>query len=760
MAVRRRALPAEAAAKTTDAAAAGKDAAVATGFRDDESRTTTTRTTTACLGEAAGSTTPSFRAVVGVDAADLCSWRRFVAMLYRPTDPASLAVIRILFGLLMAIDTLEERGLGEADLRWGSPKRCYFPLFDFLRPLPLAWMCMIYFAIWLGAVGMMLGYRFHLSCLLFAVPYWFVLLLDKSRWNNHSYLFGICALLLSRSSAHHYLSVDAWLHSWRDRPVPLWNYGALRLQFFLLYFLAGVKKLDAEWLGGFPMRHLNNHWVFEPFKLVLSPEQVDYWIVHVTGFTLDLTIGFWMYLDATRPVAFIFCAMFHLMNSRLFMIGMFPYVCLATMPLFCHNDWPRTLCAAWRGWWRPQGGADPGACRQPDERLSWAWLHPERHRDLVADAGCLLSDDGRPASKKSKAADGVSSLRWYHHLTAVLLLSHTGLQLFLPYSHFITKGYNTWTNGLYGYSWDMMIHSWDTILVVVKVVEKDTGREHFLDPDAWVVSDRWARHADMAKQYAKCVERNLLAELGHGARGGGMRGGGGAPAGLGSDKLAVHVDVWCSLNGRFQQRIFDPRVDLLSAPWSPFQPVPWVMPLLNQLSPMRRRIRELEEQVQARSNYSDALFVADFPGLHLENYISDQLEAVTLTVLSGRVVLELNPPLTGAPAAPHVTPGNVTLEAGASAPVPSKAFHRVHTVSDAPATYMYAYTNLKRRRELEQGDKGRKGRKPETRQSDRKSLLGGLRARARTVKRAVTLVSSAFLNILYSVPMVHTVRVG
>lgn len=30
-------------------------------------------------------------------------------------------------------------------------------------------------------------------------------------------------------------------------------------------------------------------------------------------------------------------------------------------------------------------------------------------------------------------------LRWYHHLTAVLLLSHTGMQLFLPYSHFITK---------------------------------------------------------------------------------------------------------------------------------------------------------------------------------------------------------------------------------------------------------------------------------------------------------------------------------
>lgn len=160
----------------------------------------------------------------------------------------------------------------------------------------------------------------------------------------------------------------------------------------------------------------------------------------------------------------------------------------------------------------------------------------------------------------------------------------------------------------------------------------------------------------------------------------------------------------------------------------------------------------LDPQVQARSNYSDALFVADFPGLHLENYISDQLEDVTLTVLEGRVVLELNPALTGAPAAPHVRRANVTLEAGGSAPVPSRAFHRVHTVSDTPACYMYAYTNLKRMREVRTP--------PEPPVADRKTLLGSVRSRVKNVKRAVTLVSSALLNILYSVPMVKSLRVG
>lgn len=161
-------------------------------------------------------------------------------------------------------------------------------------------------------------------------------------------------------------------------------------------------------------------------------------------------------------------------------------------------------------------------------------------------------------------------------------------------------------------------------------------------------------------------------------------------------------------------------------------------------------------QVHARSNYSDALFVADFPGLHLENYISEQLENVTLTVLSGRVVLELNPPLRGAPTAPHVRRTNLTLLEGESAAVPSRVFHRVHTVSDSPACYMYAYTNLKRMRE----DRQQQPAELDDKKTLLGAILGAILARGRAARRAVSLVSSALLNILYSVPMVQTVRLG
>ena len=62
-------------------------------------------------------------------------------------------------------------------------------------------------------------------------------------------------------------SVDNYLYaeSKSEEGVPRWNYFMLKFQFFILYFYAAVKKIDADWLSGYPMKNLANHWVFSPF---------------------------------------------------------------------------------------------------------------------------------------------------------------------------------------------------------------------------------------------------------------------------------------------------------------------------------------------------------------------------------------------------------------------------------------------------------------------------------------------------------------
>lgn len=47
-----------------------------------------------------------------------------------------------------------------------------------------------------GAAGVALGCFYRISCVMFVIPYWYMFLLDKTHWNNHSYLFGLTGTFL------------------------------------------------------------------------------------------------------------------------------------------------------------------------------------------------------------------------------------------------------------------------------------------------------------------------------------------------------------------------------------------------------------------------------------------------------------------------------------------------------------------------------------------------------------------------------------
>lgn len=92
------------------------------------------------------------------------------------------------------------------------------------------------------------------------------------------------------------------------------------------------------------MTGLSSRWVFDPLRtLGLSNHFIDHVVVHICGLIFDLIEGFLLLFDKSRPLGFLFGSFFHLMNSQMFSIGMFPWTMLATMPIFCHPDWPKKL---------------------------------------------------------------------------------------------------------------------------------------------------------------------------------------------------------------------------------------------------------------------------------------------------------------------------------------------------------------------------------------------------------------------------------
>lgn len=349
-------------------------------------------------------------------------------------------------------------------------------------------------------------------------------------------------------------------------------------------------------------------------------------IYRPTRVTATVSIPYALYLNCKMLtlVRFqILCAAFHLMNYRLFSIGMFPWVCLAELPLFYDRSWPKIF---WKNLLRRNVGK----------------------KRMQSPKKCL-----RLVKPKEK-------------FVVSLIILYCFAQMFLPYSHFITEGYNSWTNGIYGYSWDMMIHAWDTTLTTVEIVDHNSNRHHFLHPNSFSVNDRWTKHPDLAYQYAQCIQRNLIHEQ----------------KSIDPRNISIHFDAWSSLNSRFQQRMFDPKVDMLKVEWSPFRKVLWHKPLLQKFTSKRKQMQIITEQVLNWNNFSDVMFVADFPDQTMESFISSDLDNVTLTVLDGAVVYQ---PQRLGPAYKLVKDQSVQV-------IPGK-FHRVTTTSSSPSSFMYTYLN-------------------------------------------------------------------
>lgn len=298
----------------------------------------------------------------------------------------------------------------------------------------------------------------------------------------------------------------------------------------------------------------------------MSEEQVDQYIVHLGGFLIDISVGILFCFNLTRPIGYFFCALFNLMNSQMFAIGMFPFVMLAVLLIFSKTDWPQVLIN---------------------------FLN-QNFKKKFKKPSLFLNYEASEETKKKILKNFKINRR--HKVISALIILYIIFQAFLPFSHFITKGYNTWTNGLYGYSWDMMVNNWRILHKRILVINKSTGQKYYLNPSLWSPNNRWTHHADMAKQFSNCIIRGLKDKYN-------------------MTDVSIYMDIWISLNGRVSQRIYDPRVDIVEAEWSTFTKPTWVLPLLTQFTHWRDELKSLEKNA-IKNNYS-LIFLGDFPGKNL-----------------------------------------------------------------------------------------------------------------------------------------------
>lgn len=260
--------------------------------------------------------------------------------LFTQIDNSSLIIFRIFFGFLIAAESFGAIATGWIKKTLIEPQFTFnFIGFDFLQPLPGNGMY-YYFAI-MGCLGLMvmIGYKYFWSMGGFTLMWTAVYLMQKTSYNNHYYLLMLLCFLMLLLPAADYFSIDAKKHPERKKiAMPRWCLLVIIIQLWIVYTYASVAKLYPDWLDYTVAKNLMLGRTYYPVIGDILQQHWMHVVITYFGILFDLLIIPLLLWRKIRLAAFIFSIFFHLFNSIIFQIGIFPYLSLAFSVFFFSRE--------------------------------------------------------------------------------------------------------------------------------------------------------------------------------------------------------------------------------------------------------------------------------------------------------------------------------------------------------------------------------------------------------------------------------------
>ncbi len=342
-----------------------------------------------------------------------------------------------------------------------------------------------------------------------------VYFMQKSSYNNHYYLMMLLCWIMAILPANRSLSVDAKLDpAIRASSMPRWILLILILQVWIVYTFGAIAKLYPDWLNA------------SVLALFMSGKQ-DYWLigdllqlnwVHWTmayvGIFFDLLIVPLMLWKRTRLIGFVLSIFFHLLNSIIFQIGIFPYMSIA-FALFFFT--PETL---------------------RKRLLPGRWVSPEMKKGYTNGKVCV--------PKHKKLLIGALSIYFI-------------IQIGLPLRHWFFQDDVLWTEEGHRLSWRMMLRSKSGTLDVY-VADKGNGERKRYDYSKILGRKQAAAvrsKPDLMWQLAQKIKEE--------------------EARKGRD-VAVYMESMVSVNDGPYFPFTNPNIDLAAQKWHPFKHSAWILP--------------------------------------------------------------------------------------------------------------------------------------------------------------------------------------
>ncbi len=348
-----------------------------------------------------------------------------------------------------------------------EPKYTFpFMAFSWLEPLPGNGMYFYYGLMGLAGIFVMLGLYYRSSMALYAIMWAGVYFMQKTNYNNHYYLLMLLNFLMILVPAHQYASLDVKRNpNIKSLTCPRWCLLLFATQITIVYIYASVAKMYPDWIEARPV-----HIWFENKKhyFLVGPLLAKEWFQHVVawgGILFDLLIAPALIWKKTRRIAFITSIFFHLFNSIVFQVGIFPYLGIAFALFF---------------------------------------FSPETIRRKFF------------PKKPSLAYQEVTDTRWTprHGILMTALGIYFIFQILLPLRHWTYPGNVNWTEEGHRLSWHMMLRVKGGY-VRIQVKDKDTNETFQIDNLNYLTAKQersLATRPDVLYQYIQILKEELSKE--------------------------------------------------------------------------------------------------------------------------------------------------------------------------------------------------------------------------------------------------------
>ncbi len=443
--------------------------------------------------------------------------------LNKNTNAAPLAVFRIAFGVMMCLSIVRFWYHGWIETLYIQPKFHFsYYGFEWVKPLGV-YTYLLFILCGIAAIFVALGFKYRLAIVTFFLSFTYIELMDKTTYLNHYYFISLLSFLMIFLPANAHFSVDNLFKKKSFNNVPKWTIDSIKLLLGVVYFYAGLAKLNSDWLfRAMPLKI----WLPSKYDLpligdTLMHQEWFHYAMSWSGMLYDLLIPFLLLYKRTRIFAFILVVIFHVFTRVLFPIGMFPFIMIVSTLIFFDEGLQKKIISMLKGIFQ---------YKQPSTNNTLKTNYTYQFR--------------RP-------------------IVSLLILFFI-VQLVFPFRNIFYKNELFWTEEGFRFSWRVMLIE-KMGICTFKIVDEKTGDFFYVDNKDFLTSfqeKQMSFQPGFILEYAHYLGDHFSSQ--------------------GHKNVQVFVESYVALNGRLSQPFIDKNVDLYREKES-FKHKHWILPFNDEI---------------------------------------------------------------------------------------------------------------------------------------------------------------------------------